>query len=290
MMLRFIAVILMMGIVAGLHAQDDLLKELEGETQVHNQFVLGTFKGTRIVNGHSIETKRRGELEFMINHRFGTLNSGGYNLWGLDEANIRLGLEYGLNDQFTLGIGRSSADKTYDGYLKYKVLRQRMEGFPFTLTLQGTATYQASYLKEFEEASAQDAMAFSTQALFARKFNHFSLQIAPTILHRNTVDQDIAVNTLFALGLGLRAKVTPSFAIHAEYYPRLNEKDNSPFHNAVGLGFDIETGGHVFQLIFTNSIGMTDRIYLAETEGSISNGDIRFGFNITRTFQVVKRQ
>jgi hypothetical protein len=287
MMTRFLTTILMM-VVAGLHAQDDLLKELEGKAQSQDQFVLGTFKGTRVVNGHSIETKRRGELEFMINHRFGTLNSGGYNLWGLDEANIRLGLEYGINDWFTLGIGRSSADKTFDGYLKYKALRQRIEGFPFTVTLQGTAAYQASYLKEFEEASAQDAMAFSAQALFARKFNFFSLQIAPTILHRNTVDQDIAVNTLFALGLGARVKVTRSFAIHAEYYPRLNEKGNNPFHNAVGLGFDIETGGHVFQLLFTNSIGMTDRIYLAETEGSISNGDIRFGFNITRTFQVVK--
>jgi hypothetical protein len=270
-------------------AQDDLLSELQAQTTNRKDVVLGTFKGTRLVNGHSVEASRQGELEFMISHRFGTLNSGGYFLWGLDEANIRLGLDYGITDRLTIGLGRSSADKTYDAYAKYRLLRQHTAGTPLSLTVQGTAAYQASYAREFEQSTAQDAMSYAVQALLARKFKSFSLQLAPSMVHRNSVDQNIAVNTLFALGAGARVKVTRSFSLHAEYYARLNEKENNPYYNSAGIGFDIETGGHVFQLIFTNSVGMTDRIFIAETDGSIRNGDIRFGFNIARTFQLSKQ-
>lgn len=288
-MYRFIvAVTFLLFHVNEAFTQIDLLDELTSE-QTEKSNTLSTFKGTRVVNGHSVEVKPSGALEFIISHRFGALNSGGYNLWGLDFSTIRLGLEYGITDRLSIAVGRNSLDKTYDGYLKYKVLSQQVTGIPFTVTMQTTAAYRSSYLRQFSELSRADAMAYSAQALVARKFKTFSLQLAPTILHRNTVDQDIAENTLLALGIGGRFKITKSLALHGEYYARFNERNENPNYNPIGIAIDIETGGHVFQLIFTNSLGMTDRIFVAETQGNFWNGDIHFGFNITRTFQLARK-
>src|SRR5690606_34759361 len=124
-----------------LYGQEDLLKELETAQGEQTDYAIQTFKGTRVVNGHSVETKPGGALEFIISHRFSTLNSGSYNLWGLDASTISIGLEYGINDQLGIDAGRSSVDKSYDGYLKYKLLRQASGAnpFPFTLTLLGSA-------------------------------------------------------------------------------------------------------------------------------------------------------
>jgi hypothetical protein len=274
------------------YAQDDLLSDLEKAQAAETDYVIQTFKGTRVVNGHSTETKPGGTLEFIISHRFGPLNSGSYELWGLDVSTIRLGLEYGITDQLGVGIGRSSFDKSYDAYLKYKVLRQATgEGsFPFTMTLLGSVQYKTLKNSSTEGFSSSDRTSYAVQALIARKFSSaFSFQIAPIWVHRNAVDQDITKNDIFALGLGLRAKVTRSVSLHAEYYPRLNENENSPYYDAIGFGIDIETGGHVFQLVFTNSVGMMERITVTETDGDFWDGDIRFGFNITRTFQLSKK-
>lgn len=279
-------------VVGILYGQEDLLKELEMTQGKQTDYTIQTFKGTRVVNGHSVETKPGGALEFIISHRFGTLNSGSYNLWGLDASTIRLGLEYGITDQLGIGIGRSSIDKSYDGYLKYKLLRQATGAnpFPFTLTLLGSAQYKTNKSGVDEGLSSSDRTSYALQALVARKFSpNFSFQVAPILVHRNAVDQDLFVNDLFALGLGGRAKITRSVSLHVEYYARLNEKENNPNYDAIGVGIDIETGGHVFQLVFTNSLGMMERIMVAETNEDFWDGDIHFGFNITRTFQLSKK-
>ena len=290
--MRPIITVLFSLVVGILYGQEDLLEELEKTQGEQTDYTIQTFKGTRVVNGHSVETKPGGALEFIISHRFGTLNSGSYNLWGLDASTIRLGLEYGITDQLGIGVGRSSLDKSYDGYLKYKLLRQASGAnpFPFTLTLLGSTQYKTNKSGVDENLSSSDRTSYAVQALIARKFSpHFSFQVAPILVHRNAVDQDLFVNDLFAVGLGGRARITRSVSMHIEYYARLNEKENNPNYDAIGVGVDIETGGHVFQLVFTNSLGMMERIMVAETNEDFWDGDIHFGFNITRTFQLSKK-
>jgi hypothetical protein len=286
---RIVAVLILCISASTVRAQEDLLTELQKNE--HNEVapVIQTFKGTRLVNGHSIETKPGGALEFIFAHRFGTLNSGSYNFFGLDESYVRLGLEYGITDRLGLAIGRTSTDKTYDSYLKYKLLRQRA-GVPFTITLLGGA-YAKTSKNETVEIHGPDRLAFSSQMMIARKFSQaFSLQASPTFLHRNAVDQTNSVNDLIAVGLGAKIRITRSLSFHGEYYARLNEKSNNPNTNPVGFAFDIETGGHVFQLIFTNTRGMNERSVLTETTGDFFKGDIHYGFNITRTFQLTNKK
>lgn len=274
--------------------QDDLLKELNKQDSLHTEYAYATFNGTRVVNGQSVETKRGGELEFIFSHRFGRINEGSYTLWGLDEAYVRLGLEYGITDRLGISVGRTSVDKTFDGFVRYKVLRQSKgeKSFPFTMTALANIYYKSSPSKEdAPEYNAQDRMAYGVQAVLARKFStKFSFQVNPVFIHRNTVDPAVENNDDVALGFATRYKITRSIALTGEYFLRLNETENSPYYDAIGFGIDIETGGHVFQLIFTNSRGMFERAVVAETEGDFFDGDIHFGFNISRTFQLARKK
>lgn len=286
--------------VYSVKGQDDLLNELERSDSSINNYTFATFKSTRIINGQSVETKRKGELEFIFSHRFGLINEGAYTLWGLDESVTRLGLEYGITDRFGIGIGRTSADKTFDGYARYKVLRQKDRGTPVTITAIGVITYQTSPNEDDNpdlaaQLNAEDRLAYVAQVLIARKFNSkFSLQLNPIFLHRNTVEQVFENNDDYALGFAGRYKITPSVAISGEYMLRLNPTENQPpayeRYDAVGFGIDIETGGHVFQLVFTNTLGMFERYTITQTTDDFFAGDIHFGFNITRTFQLSRKK
>jgi hypothetical protein len=190
-----------------LFAQDDLLSELEKNTD-NKEFTYATFKGTRVINGFSVETKGKGELEFIFAHRFGTLNEGSYTLWGLDDSFVRLGLEYGLSDRLGLGIGRTSTDKTIDTYLRYKLLRQSKGSgsFPFSATATVTLNYDAPDIKnENPLLKTQDRLAFVSQISIARKFNsNFSAQVTPILVHRNTVEDSIENNDDMALAFAAR--------------------------------------------------------------------------------------
>jgi opacity protein-like surface antigen len=272
----------------------DLLTELQSSEKSEKEVVYQTFKGTRVVNGFSVETKGKGELEFIIGHRFGRINSGAYNFFGWDDAFIRFGLEYGLSDRLGIGIGRSSYNKVYDSYLKYKVIQQSKGGSPITLTLTGSTGIQSDptslyprQLVDRDTVSLTSKLYYSTQVLIARKFSpKFSMQISPSFLHANRVDQSTENNNQFAVGLGGRYKITKSVAINGEYYYRASAPDSDFYKDALAIGIDIETGGHVFQLIFSNTQGMVDRTYIGQTLGNFFDGDIHFGFNITRTFQL----
>lgn len=271
-------------------AQDDLLKELEQQDSKKTDYVDATFKGSRLVNGQSVETRHKGELELIFSHRFGAINQGIYELFGLDQAYIRLGAEYGISDRVSVGMGRTSVDKTYDGYLRYKILEQKVNGgMPVSVTAYGNAAIKTSPKKENAgfDITAKDRMAYVAQVLIARKFTPaFSFQLMPSYVHKNRVDQSQEVNDTWAMGVGGRLKVSRSVSLNAEYYYRFNVPDNSPYYNAIGFGIDIETGGHVFQLVLTNSLGMTERHMITETAGNFFDGDIHMGFNITRAFQV----
>lgn len=274
-----------------LYAQDDLMKELEGNQPEETDYAFQTFKGTRLINGHTIENKAAGTLEFIFAHRFGAINGGLYEMFGLDEAYVRLGLDYGITNNMSVSIGRNSVDKTLDGYIKYKLIRQSKGArtFPVTITALAGTAYRISPKKEdaadgFENV---DRLAYVTQLLIARKITpSFSLQIAPTYIHKNAVDQTIEENDQVAIGVGGRIKLTGSVAFTSEYYYRLNVLENNPTYNTLGFGIDIETGGHVFQIVVTNTRGLTERAFITETEGDFGAGDIHLGFNVTRTFQL----
>lgn len=290
-MIKILVSILTVGYTLSAFAQDDLMKELEQSSKPDVEYAFQTFKGTRIVNGHTIETKGKGTLEFIFAHRFGAVNGGLYELFGLDDAYVRLGLDYGVTDNLSISIGRNSVDKTMDGYLKYKLIRQSKGAriFPATITALGGMAYQASPKDNAVPNGFKDVdrLAYVGQLLIARKFTpNLSLQIAPTFIHRNAVLQDIEKNDQVAIGFGGRVKVTKSVALTSEYYYRLNVPENNPSYNTLGFGIDIETGGHVFQLVFTNTRGLTERAFITQTEGNFADGDIHLGFNVTRTFQL----
>ncbi len=285
-----LSIVLMM-LTWSAYSQDDLMKELEQNQKADTDYAFQTFKGTRLVNGHSVETKPKGTLEFIFAHRFGRINGGVYEMFGLDDAYVRLGLDYGITDNLSVSVGRNSVDKTVDGYAKYKLLRQSKgsRNVPITITaLLGTA-YKVSPRKRDVPAGFEtvDRLAYVYQLMMARKFNSkFSLQLTPTMIHKNAVNKSYENNDQFAVGFGGRYKITKSVALTGEYYYRMDVKDLNPYYNAIGFGVDIETGGHVFQIVITNTRGLTERSFITETEGDFGAGDIHIGFNVTRTFQL----
>ncbi|MBL7865207.1 MAG: hypothetical protein JNK10_10040 [Cyclobacteriaceae bacterium] len=289
------SIILFFALVTVSAQSQDLLAELDKKTPSTPDYVQATFKSTRLVNGQTMETKGKGALEFIFAHRFGPISSGAYELYGLDQAYVRLGLEYGITDRLGAGFGRNSEDKTMDAYLRYKVLRQQSGGggSPVTVTAFGIAAVKTSPRKEDATYDIQfeDRLSYTGQFLIARKFNQsLSIQLVPTLVHKNTVDRSIEPNNQALIGFGGRLKLTRSVALTTEYYYRFDVPDANPYYNPIGFGVDIETGGHVFQLVMTNSRGLTERAYLTETNGDFFKGDIHLGFNVTRTFQLKKQK
>jgi len=263
-------------------SQDELLELLEGDSPANEGTVSATFKSTRIVNGHSVEVRSKGVLEFIISHRFGTINSGYKQFWGLDNSSIRLALEYGLTDNLNLGLGRSSFDKVIDTFLKYRFIRQS-NSFPLTITGFGSL---ARKTVEQVGLEGKDRNYYTGQILLARKFSsNFSLQLMPIVIQRNLVLTQQDANLLFALGLGGRLKLTNRLAVNAEYYPQLSEFSDT-FQNSFAIGVDIETGGHVFQLHLTNAVQMNEQGFIGGTTDDFFDGDIHYGFNISRVFDL----
>ncbi|HEY4209639.1 MAG TPA: DUF5777 family beta-barrel protein [Puia sp.] len=275
-------------------AQDStLLNMLSDSMDAHSgkQYVTGTFKASHVVNMQTVESTAAGALSFVIQHRFGQLNSGAYNFFGLDNATLRLGLDYGITDRLNAGIGRSSYLKTFDGFLKYKLLRQT-EGkqMPVTVSVLGTITNYTQRIPGKEYLTANLRTAYSGQLLIARKFSRrLSLEVTPTYLHYNLVPTVNDKNDVFALGMGGRFKITNRMSINAEYdYLPSSQVVSTTVHNSFSLGWDVETGGHIFQLVFSNSQSMLETQYLTQTSGTWGNGDIYFGFNISRNFNLKK--
>lgn len=271
-------------------AQNDLMDLVDKETQDETGYTDATFKGTRLINGHSIETRKKGVLDVIISHRFGRLNSGAYELFGLDESNVRLGVDYGITDRLNIGLGRNSFEKTYDGFLKYKIVRQQKGERNIPVSVTGFSSVALRTLKTGDPAGEPDLnekLTYAYQLIVAKKFSpSFSFQISPTLVHRNAVVEEQDANDIYALGAGGRIKLTKRVSLNAEYYYQFNRIDNSVIQDSFAIGFDIETGGHVFQLHFTNSRAMIEKGFITETTGDFFEGDIHFGFNISRTFQL----
>lgn len=254
--------------------------------------VTGTFKATQIINTPTIEAPGKKSLQFLIMHRFGELSDGAYELFGLDNAEIRFGLDYGITNRLAVGIGRSSLDKTLDANFKIKLLRQTAGKIPVSVSLYELLTY-ATFPKKSDKPflTPRFRTAYTSQLLIARKFSRsLSLQLSPTLIHFNMVATPKDKNNVFAMGVGGRMKITKRMSINGEYnYLPKDQVVSSAVYNSLSFGLDIETGGHVFQLIFTNSRGMAGPYYLAKTAGQWSDGDIYFGFNISRAFNFKKK-
>ncbi|WMN11367.1 DUF5777 family beta-barrel protein [Marivirga salinae] len=250
------------------------------------------FRDTRVVNGHSTEVLPKGMMKFIISHRFGAISSGVQQLWGLDNSTIRIGLDYAFTDNMNVGFGRSSLQKHYDFYLKYRFLQQKKEGgSPISLVYYTNAAVRTIQTPQTEDLNFTNNLTFVHQLLVARKFNEFiSFQIMPTYVHRNFVLDLESNNDIYSIGTASRIQVTKVLAFNLEYYFNLPDQLASQYQSSAGLGIELETKGHIFQLNFTNSLGMIAPLYVAETTGRIENGDIHFGFNITRDFKIGARK
>ncbi len=274
-------------------AQDDLLALL-GTDSATVEYTTASFKTTRVINGHSLENTAHGVLDVKIQHRFGLLSEGVNNFFGLDFATIRLGLDYGLTDRIMIGVGRSKEEKTLDGFVKYRLLRQCDAGckMPITLAVLVSAsmtTLPAEEVPWYGEGRTDyftHRLSNSIQAIVGRKFSkNFSFQLMPGVVHRNLVASNREKNDILFVGAGGRQKLTRRISLNAECFYILPEQGwRQDFQSSVSMGFDIETGGHVFQLHFTNSSGMYERSYIAETRYNFFKGDIMYGFNISRVF------
>lgn len=274
-----------------INAQDDDLLSLLGDEETID-YATASFKTNRVINLHSLENTAPGVLDFKINHRFNPLNNGFYDLFGLDGANIRLGFDYGITDALVIGVGRSSFEKAYDGYVKYKFLRQStgIREMPISAALVvTTAINTLKWENPDRENYFSSRLFYTTQLIVGRKFSEgFSLQLSPTMVHRNLVKTIKEKNDVYALGVGARIKLSKRVALNGEYIFLLPNQVAEGIYNSLSLGFDIETGGHVFQLHFSNSKSMIEKGFVTETSGQWSSAfdGIHFGFNISRVFTI----
>lgn len=271
-----------------------LEKEVIGDPKSKTNYTTATFKTTRLVNGHTVENVGKGVMDVKISHRFGKVNKGSYELFGLDNATMRMGFDYGITNYLMVGIGRSTFQKTYDAFFKIKLLRQSTGKRRMPVTVSYVPTIALKTLK-FDDPNRKNyftsRLFYSHQLIIGRKFSEStSLQIMPSYLHRNLVTLAAEPNGQIAIGIGGRQKLSKRISLNAEYYYQLPQYKLAGTSNSLLVGVDIETGGHVFQLHFTNSQGMSERTFISETTGEWSKGNIYFGFNISRVFTIGKRK
>jgi hypothetical protein len=278
----------------------DLDVLLNAETKPTINYTTATFKATRIINGHSIQQMKKNQLDFRISHRFGTLNEGAYGLWGLDHSNIHFSLEYGVTDWLMVGLGRGSLHKIFDGFAKFKVLRQSTGAKTMPISLSFLSSMEIA-TEHFPTTPIQlgdsviprinynsSRFTYVNQILIARKFNDkFSFQVTPSWVHRNLVQTELDLNDLFSFGMGARYKLTKRMSVNAEYFYNINPNGKylkNRTYNSASIGIDLETGGHVFQIMLTNSLGMREGTFIPMTTDSWLDKGIHLGFNISRVF------
>lgn len=287
-----VALAMLILVLSGRISAQDIDQMLNEATGNGTQYATATFKSTRIINGQSIERMPAGQLDFRISHRFGQLNTGAYNLWGLDQANIHFGLEYGITDWMMVGVGRGTYEKTYDGFLKFSLLRQSKgeRNMPVSVSLFGSAAYNTLKWQKEGTLNQWDRMSYVAQLLVARKFGErFSLELNPTFVHRNMVATEMDPNDILSMGAGMRFKLTKRLSLNAEYYyvvPPLHDYRSVVTHNPLAIGIDLETGGHVFTIMLTNSLAMIEKGFIGETTGTWQDAGIHLGFNISRVFSL----
>lgn len=274
-------------------AQDDNLLQLLGDEKPKKEIVKNAFKSSRVINGHSMEFLRPGTMDFRILHRFGLLNQGYKNFFGLDNATMRMGFDFGLSKNLMVGLGRSTNRKEVDAFIKYAPFLQATgeKPFPFTVALVSGITVDGMPWADPTRTNYfSSRLGYYFQTIIGRKISEgFTFQIAPTVVHKNLIQLASDENDIFSLGVGGRLRLSKRVSVNCDYFYVFNPLTNNAYQNPLSVGFDIETGGHVFQLHFSNTIGMNERAFITETLGSWNKGEVRFGFNLSRVFQIKKK-
>ncbi len=294
-------------------AQDDLLDLIKQDSvKEPAKKVYATFKTTKIVSAQTIETVKKRNMDFRVTHRFGNiynsgtpnaLNDAAHQYFGLDNAtDIRISFDYGITDKLTIGIGRSKFREMYDGLVKWRFLTQTEDNkVPVSLCFYGDLGYTSMTTDNLyagtirPDTKEAHRVQYCSQLLIARKFNSwFSLQLMPTYTHRNFIKQQVNTvngkedtNELFSLGVGGRVKLTKRFAVVADYFYNFSEfqqKNPTGYYNPLGVGIEIETGGHVFHVNYTNGAAILESSLLTNTQDTWTKGQIKLGFNISRWF------
>ncbi len=292
--IRYIGIFILFSIsINPIIGQEEDLLAMLGEDET-TELTFATFKANRIINLHSVENTSMGVLDVKISHRFGFLNGGIYELFGLDQASIRIGADYGITNRLMIGGGRSSFEKTYDGFVKYKLITQSKgkKVMPITAAIMAsTAVKTLAFQDPNRENYFSSRMYYTYQILIGRKFSEsFSLQLSPTVVHRNLVKTVAESNDVYALGIGGRIKLSNRISMNSEYIYVFPDQLAEAYQNSLSIGFDIETGGHVFQLHFTNSTSMIEKGFVTESNGVWADGGIHFGFNVSRVITVRKKK
>ena len=285
--MKYFLLFILLSVING---QDDLLDYFDDDSEAPVP-VEAAFKGTRVVNAQSLEIPRPQIFQFMIQHRFGAIENGFYDLFGMDDASIRFDLQYGFTDRLSLGIGRSTLNKTYDLLVKAKLLRQMSgpKGFPVSVLWFSNLGINTQRKAESDPA-VKDAFAnrlsYAHQFIIGRKFNNIlTLEILPTLIHRNLVPTKDDKHDLLSIGVAGRWKLSNRFSINSDYFLPIGKRDGN-FQNGWAIGMDIETGGHVFQIMLTNARGSYEGAYIEEATGKLAEGTVYLGFNISRVFSL----
>ncbi len=278
-------ILLILSVLSGFFcfSQEDLLKELD--TVKASEIYQPSFKALQVVSGQSTKMPTKKEFYMIVAHRFGNVSEGFDNFFGLDNASTKLGGIYGLSDGFAVYLSRSTFLKTYELGAKYRLMKQDEEK---NLPLEIAGFHMLGINSELKKSvypkiRFSDRLTYLSQFLVSRRFSdEFSLQISPTYIHKNLVDPLIESESNFLTGVGGRYKISKRVSINAEYFVNFNAKDL--YRNPVSLGVDIDTGGHVFQLLFSNSQAVTEAGYYTNAIGNWGKGDAFFGFNLYRVF------
>jgi hypothetical protein len=275
-------------------AQEEDLLKMVGNDNPNREIVRNAFKSSRVINAHSMEFLRSGTMDLRILHRFGELDQGYKNFFGLDQASMRLGFDFGVMDNLMLGFGRSTYKKELDGFIKYAPVRQSTGPWhsPVTFALVAGITMNGMEWSDPSRVNFfSSRLGYYFQAIIGRKFSErFTLQISPTMVHRNLVPLETDPNNVYAVGVGGRMKLSKRIAFTWDYSHLVKGMPDTGYYHPLSLGFDIETGGHVFQLHFSNSTGMNERAFITETTNQWGKGEVRFGFNLSRVFQIARRE
>ncbi len=277
---------------SGMTQQVDLFKMQDSTSAANDknktERISNTFYSTRVVTAQTVEITGKGSMDFRVNHRFAPLNLGFYDLFGLDFVSARIGFDFGIAKNLMVGIGRTGTNKETDGFIKYRLLQQSSgtSNIPVSVSILGSMMYRNIKMDPALKVTTSDRMYYAAQLMIARKLNeHTSIQVSPTYVHYNRIiNLTGGAKDLFSIGLLARQRISRKVSINAEYFIQTKKFDGT--YNPLSIGVDINTGGHVFQLHFTNSTGMNEHTFIHETFGSWGKGDIRYGFNISRIFRI----
>lgn len=283
--MKYILFLLLVSTMQFTYAQDDLLDEIDSDS-MSSSYATAAFKGLKIVNFESTKLVAKKELTLVVSHRFGSIENGFDSFFGLDDAVTRLNFIYGITDAINISVSRSSFQKIYALSTKYRLIRQKENGFPFTIIGYNAILVNTALEKDnLPKLEFKHRLGYTAQFVISKKINtDFSLAFIPTFFHDNYVVQNNQDNSQFALGFGSRYKIGKRWSINVDYGLHLNRATNSPFKNPLSIGVDLETGGHVFQMHFTNAQAMNANGYLGQASGDWSDGNIYFGFNLSRVF------